>query len=193
MAKVKVLVEGYAKELKNGWKASSTVTLIEDGDKKIIVDPGINKRRLLNSLRREKLTTSDIDIVFLTHYHIDHAFLAALFENSIVMDGDIIYEGDKETEYKGKIPGTEVEVMLSPGHSHEHASLLLETDKGRVVIAGDVFWWMENEKQDTSDPNELLKRDDPFVKNKKEIVRSRKKLLKRADWIIPGHGKMFRV
>lgn len=32
MAKVKVLIEGYAKETKNGWLASSTTTLIEDSD-----------------------------------------------------------------------------------------------------------------------------------------------------------------
>jgi len=41
MAKVKVLIEGYAKKTKDGWLASSTATLIKDDDKNIIVDPGV--------------------------------------------------------------------------------------------------------------------------------------------------------
>lgn len=30
MAEIKVLIEGYAKEIKNGWMASSTVTLVKN-------------------------------------------------------------------------------------------------------------------------------------------------------------------
>ncbi len=37
MNKIKVLIQGYAKEIKNGWLASSTVTLIQSNDKNIIV------------------------------------------------------------------------------------------------------------------------------------------------------------
>ena len=91
MAKVKVLIEGYAKETKNGWLASSTVTLIEDGKKKIITDPGINKKLLLERLKKEGFTPKDIDIVFLTHYHPDHSFLAAIFEKGSYLDIAMLY------------------------------------------------------------------------------------------------------
>ena len=56
MAKVKVLIEGYAKETDSGWLASSTTVLIEDSNKRIIVDPGINKDLLLKKLKAEGLS-----------------------------------------------------------------------------------------------------------------------------------------
>jgi hypothetical protein len=34
---------------------------------------------------------------------------------------------------------------------------------------------------------------DPYVKNEKDLKESRKKVLEIADYIIPGHGKMFKV
>ncbi len=188
MAVVKVLIEGYAKETSSGWLASSTTTLIKDGDKDIIVDPGINRKLLLRTLKQEGLTPSDVDIVFLTHYHPDHALLAAIFEKVIVVDGDTIYENDKETEYEGKIPGTNLQSIATPGHAHEHCSLLVPTDEGKVLIAGDVFWWMDDEEQKVD-----ISKDDPFVKDKKALLESRKKILEIADWIIPGHGKKFKV
>jgi glyoxylase-like metal-dependent hydrolase (beta-lactamase superfamily II) len=42
---------------------------------------------------------------------------------------------------------------------------------------------------------EINKIDDshPVELNMKELIKSRKKLLKLADYIIPGHGKMFMV
>jgi len=38
-----------------------------------------------------------------------------------------------------------------------------------------------------------MNRKDPFVKDKVALMNSRKKLLEIADYIIPGHGKMFKV
>ena len=189
--KVTTLIEGYAKETDGGWLASSSTVLIKDSGKNVIVDPGINRALLLKKLADAGLTVADIDVVFMTHYHPDHNFLTAIFEKALVLDGDMIYEGDKETPYKGKIPGTEIEVLPTPGHAHEHCSLLAHTDEGDVVVAADVFWWMDNEDQKVDDYATLVNRQDPFVKDEKALVESRKKVLQIADWIIPGHGKMF--
>jgi len=191
MAEVKVLIEGYAREIDNGWLASSSTVLIKDGSKKIIVDPGINKDLLLKKLKAEDLSPDDIDIVFMTHYHPDHVFLAPIFEKAIVVDGDTIYEKDKETEYEGKVPGTDLKVISSPGHAHEHCALLVKTEKGKIVVAGDVFWWADEEEQKI-DKQSLLKHKDPYVKDKKVLRESREKILNLADYIIPGHGKMFK-
>ena len=54
MAQVKVLIEGYAKQLKNGWVASSTTCLVEAENKKIVTDPGCNRKKLLDALKKEK-------------------------------------------------------------------------------------------------------------------------------------------
>ena len=192
MSKVKVLIEGYAKKTKDGWLASSSTTLIEDSGKKVIVDPGINRKLLLEKLREQGLTPNDIDVVFMTHYHPDHMFLASMFEKAVVVDGDTVYEKDNETGYEGKVPGTNLEVILTPGHAHEHAALLAPTEKGKIVVAADVFWWTDEEEQQTVNGEALINKEDPFTKDWKALKESRKKVLKIADWIIPGHGKMFR-
>lgn len=193
MTKLNVIIEGYAKEIKGGWKATSTTVFLESNKKKIIVDPGIHKVLLLDELKKKDIKQEDIDIVFITHYHPDHAYLASLFEKSYLIDGDTIFKGDIETGYKEQIPETEIKVIPTPGHSYEHCSLLVGTKKGSIVIAGDVFWWMDNEKQDVTSINNLLGRDDPFAVDKKELLTSREKILKQADFVIPGHGEMFKV
>lgn len=192
MSKVKVLIEGYAKKTKEGWLASSSTTLIEDSGRKVIVDPGINRELLLEKLRAEGLTPNDIDIVFMTHYHPDHMFLTSMFEKAVVVDGDTVYKKDDETGYEGKVSGTNLEVVLTPGHAHEHAVLVANTDKGKIVVAADVFWWNDQEKQQTDDVETLINKEDPFTKDWEALKASRRKVLELADWIIPGHGKMFR-
>jgi len=77
-------------------------------------------------------------------------------------------------------------------HAHEHVSLLINTEKGKVCIAGDLWWWKDEDKQKIDIKN-LLSLKDPFVKDKKALLKSRKKILRSADIIIPGHGKMFKV
>ena len=77
MAEVKVLIEGYttADSTESGEeKTCPTITLIKDGDNKIIVDPGVldSQKILVDKLREEGLSVNDINIVFITHSHIDH-------------------------------------------------------------------------------------------------------------------------
>jgi glyoxylase-like metal-dependent hydrolase (beta-lactamase superfamily II) len=190
MAEVVVMIEGYAKPLKNGWLANSSVVLIKSNGKKIIVDPGFDKEKLLNALKKEKLKTSDIDFVFLTHGHIDHSLLAGIFENAKIIDELYVYQKDVITRHYGVIPGTDLKVIRTPGHMEEHCSLIVKTEKGVYAVAGDVFWWLEKENQevDINNPDK-----DPEHMNIKKLIASRKKLLELADYIIPGHGKMFKV
>jgi len=191
MARVKVLVEGYAHECKGYYKATCTSVLIEDSGKKIIVDPGCNEGLLLSALEKEGLTPKSIDLIFLSHYHVDHVLNLRLFPGKDVLDGDTIYRGDKEFSFKEKIPKTNIEIIETPGHAHEHATPLVRTKEGIIAIAGDLWWW-EDGKQNTN-TKALLSLKDPFVKDEEALLKSRKMILKKADFIIPGHGKMFRV
>ncbi len=196
MAKVKVLIQGYARETKRGWLANSTVVFIQSNGKNIIVDPGCNRERLLKALSDNNLKTSDIDYVFLTHGHVDHALLAGIFENATIIDELYIYEkdiinkhGGVIPEHGGIIPGTDLKVIRTPGHKEEHCSLIVKTKEGVYAVAGDVFWWLDNEKQKIK----IDKPDnDPEHMDIKKLIESRKKLLEIADYIIPGHGKMFK-
>lgn len=192
MAELKLLIKGYARITKNGYRASSATVLVRDSGKIILVDPGCNEVRLLSSLRKEKIKPRDIDYIFLTHFHLDHILNIRLFPKATILDVDTIYKADRGEVFKKFVPGTKVEVVPTPGHAYEHGALIVSTAKGKVVIAGDVFWWQDGEKQ-ALDYKSLINKPDPFVKNKKQLVASRTLLLKNADWIIPGHGKIFKV
>lgn len=193
MSEVKVLIEGYARPAKGGYIASPSTILIKDSGKLILVDPGANSKLLSQRLAQEKLKPSDIDIIFLTHYHPDHILNIRLFPQADIYDGNTIYRGDREIIYDGKtIPGTAVKVIATPGHAHEHASLLVKTKEGIYAVAGDVFWW-EDGQEPAMDKKSLLRLTDEFVKDKVALRKSRRKLLKLADFIIPGHGKKFEV
>ena len=192
MAKVKVLIEGYAKKLEKGFVANSTSCLITTGDKKIITDPGCNREKLLTALKKEDLTTDDIDYVFLSHCHPDHILLAGIFERAkyVTFDANLIYDKDLMLEFDKNVLGDDIKIIETPGHVLEHLSLLVNTPEGKVAIAGDVIWWLDDEKQVVN----INQKDHSQAKgmNMNDLVASRKKLLEVADWIIPGHGKMFR-
>ncbi|MBU1118866.1 MBL fold metallo-hydrolase [Patescibacteria group bacterium] len=193
MAKIKVLIEGYAKPLDKGWKASCTTCLITTNDKKIITDPGCNRVKLLEALAAEDLNIGDIDYVFLSHRHPDHILLAGLFENAkyVTFDGNMMYNKDVLLEFDKHCLGSDIEIVATPGHVNEHLSLIVDTSEGKVAIAGDVIWWLDSEEQNfdlhQKDHNQAVDL------NMDTLVESRKKLLKMADYIIPGHGKRFKV
>jgi glyoxylase-like metal-dependent hydrolase (beta-lactamase superfamily II) len=194
MAIVKVLIEGYAREEGDIEEASSTTTLIKENDLNIIVDPGMNRSLLLESLKKEKLSIKDVNYVILTHTHIDHCILAGVFEKAIILDDSSSYSFDGKIKgHAGKVPGTEIRIIKTPGHDQFHSSVIIDTeDLGKVIVAGDVFWWQDDEEQKT-DEKGLMNHKDPYMKNEKQLIESRKKLLEIADYIIPGHGKMFKV
>lgn len=193
MATVKVLIEGYAKKLETGWVASSTTCLITSGDKKIITDPGCNRQRLLEALGKEGLTTHDIDYVFLSHCHPDHILLAGIFEKAkhVTYDGNLMYDSDTLSQFDNHFLGEDITIIETPGHVLEHLSLIVNTDQGNIAIAGDVIWWLDGEKQ----MFDLNQADHSQARgmNMEALVESRKKLLAVADYVIPGHGKMFKV
>jgi glyoxylase-like metal-dependent hydrolase (beta-lactamase superfamily II) len=191
VAKVDVLIEGYAREVPGGWLASGTTTLIESLGKLVIVDPGTNRQRLLAELSERKLTPENMDFVFMTHYHPDHNLLTGIFPKAIVYDDTLFYDGDRQTDHEGTIAETDIRILKTPGHESFHGSLIVPSSAGTVVVAGDVFWWSESEGQIT-DQRSLLGHKDPFVKDEAALLTSRKEILAIADWIIPGHGKMFR-
>ncbi|MCX6803973.1 MAG: MBL fold metallo-hydrolase [Candidatus Diapherotrites archaeon] len=191
MAVVKILVEGYARQKKGYFEATCSTVLVEADGKKILVDPGCNEALLLDALKKEGLSQKDIDYIFITHYHVDHWLNVRLFLHVDVLDGNTIYRGDKEISFSGVLPGTNIEVVSTPGHAYEETTLFVSTKEGIVAIAEDLFWWEDGLQK--NDYNSLLNNEDQFMKNKEQLLASRKLVLKKADFVIPGHGKMFKV
>lgn len=188
MSKVEILVQGYVRKEGRGERGSSSAVLVQEKELNIIVDPGLAREPLATGLQKVGLKPEDIHYVLLTHYHPDHAFGAAWFPRAKIIDYESIYEGDLVAKHDGFVPGTELAIIHTPGHSAEHCSLTVPTDKGMVVVAGDVFWWYENEEQ-TLD----IKRSDPYAQDQAGLQASRAKVLKLADFLIPGHGRVMKV
>lgn len=193
-ARIKILIEGYARKKGDEEFASSTAVLIKEKGVNIIVDPGMDRKKLQDALLKERIEPNNINYVILTHYHLDHTLLAGIFANAQIIDFEGIYSWDgKIKNHGGMVPGTDVKIIKTPGHDPFHCAVLIKTDDwGSVVIAADVFWWQDDEEQKT-DEESLMTREDPYMKNKGELTESRKKILAVADYIIPGHGKVFKI
>lgn len=192
MNKVTVLVEGYAHSGENGsYIASPSTTLITAQSLRILVDPGTNRSKLEAALEENHVKKGDIDFIYLSHYHPDHWLNVNLFPDVDIYDGTTQWSDDKEIFYEKCIPHTDIQILLTPGHSPEHSSLLVNTAEGVVCIAQDVFWW-EDGKQKSDTVEDLLQLEDPFATDKEALLSSRKLILEHADIIIPGHGKMFK-
>lgn len=193
MTQVKILVKGYA-DKKTG-KASSSCVLIQENGINIIVDPGMDRKRLLAGLKKESLKPSDINYVIISHTHIDHCGLMAIFENAKIIDTEAVYSFDggfKEQDISKTILGDNIKIIKTPGHDPLHCSVLVKTKKGTVIVAEDVIWWWDQEEQ-KNDYESIINRKDPYEKDHKKLIESRKKVLKLADWVIPGHGTIFRT
>jgi glyoxylase-like metal-dependent hydrolase (beta-lactamase superfamily II) len=175
------------------WVANSTCCLVTTDNAKIVTDPGCNREKLLAALTKEKLSPNDIDFVFLSHQHPDHILLAGLFEKAkfITFDTNLMYHKDTLVPWEIHTLGKDIEIIETPGHVLEHISLIVTTPKGKIGIAGYAIWWLENEKQ----VFDLHQKDHSNAKgmDMKELVKSRKILIQMSDYIIPGHGKMFKV
>ncbi|MFH2136089.1 MAG: MBL fold metallo-hydrolase [Patescibacteria group bacterium] len=185
MAEVKVLLVGYFKWVKkNVCRASSTVTLILDGKEKIIVDTGnlIDEKKILAALRKNKIKPRDITTVVNTHRHSDHIGCNFLFKKAKLVSSEEIQDDDKFTLITPQdfFLTTNVKIIQTPGHTSSDCSIFIKTKNGNVAVVGDLFW-------------KGLKDKLAFVEDKKMHQVSRGKILKMADWIVPGHGNIFKV
>jgi len=180
MTKVEILLPGYYLPGESGARVCATVTLIRDNGLNIVVDPGTlpNPALLLGELAKRGLSPGDIGMVFITHGHTDHFRNAGLFPEARLLDSWGLWAGDR-WQAGGIGLGGNIEILSTPGHSVDSLTLLVQTGSGRVAVCGDVFWAKDYPPAD------------PFATNKKLLVKSRKKILAVADFIIPGHGDIF--
>lgn len=199
MAEIKVLLDGYHKNEDDRLFLSSTVTLIKSEGKNILVDTGHLwvKDDLIKSLKNEKLKPQEIDILVLTHTHLDHTLNSYLFDNAkIITKFAQNYPGQQheigESSFKridisdGQKLTKDIEYLITPGHSIDGITLLVQTKYGVVAVAGDAIssevW-----------ANENLKPNPGWVYSMELFDKSRTEILAKADFVVPGHGKMFEV
>jgi len=73
------------------------------------------------------------------------------------------------------------QLWLTPGHSEEDASLIVDAEDG--VYALTHLWWRSDRTPEI----------DPVAPDQAILEMQRRRVLEVADVVIPGHGEAFRV
>jgi len=185
MAEVKVLIPGWTtadSEEAEKESTCATITLIKDKNIIMVVDPGIleSQQILIDALKKQGLSIDDVNIVCLTHSHIDHYRNIGMFPEAKTLEFYGLWHEDTVEEWKEQFTPN-IKIIKTPGHDSTGISLLVKTKKGIVAVVGDVFW------------KENFPEDDSYADNKEKLKESRKKIIKLADWIVPGHADMYKV
>lgn len=187
-AEVKILIEGDSNAdtvaEAGEEKTQPTITLVRDGDIIMVVDPGIldSQQVLIDALEHENLTIDDVNYVFITHSHIDHYRNVGMFPSAKVLEYYGLWHNQTVENWSENF-SPNIQVLHTPGHDYTGLTLLVTTKEGVIAICGDVFW-RENYPYDPH--------DDAYASNPDKLRESRQTILRMADWIIPGHGKMYK-
>lgn len=180
-AEYTILTTGYT--LSTGPGVAATVSYVRDGDRHVIVDPGMvaSRDRILGPLAEMGLGPDDITDVVLSHHHPDNTMNVGLFGRARVHDHKAIYENDQWTDRdaEGFELAPSLKLIRTPGHSPEDITLLAGTAEGVVAFVGDL-WWR---------PNGPV--EDPVAPDQGELRASRLRVLAAVDVIVPGHGGAF--
>ncbi len=185
--KVVVIQEGYIiRERNTVLDASSTVTMVESGRRRLVVDTGAPQRcsDLRGALSRLGLRARDFGHVVNTHLHVDHCGCNELFSAALMCAhkaespplGILVLDDELFL-----MPG--VTVLHTPGHTPGSISVLVEADR-RYAICGDAIPTKAN--YDSHSP--------PFINvDRRLALKSMDALLAWADMVVPGHGGPFEV
>jgi len=173
-----LLHAGYAADA-----VASSVSLVLDGSAVIVVDPGMvaSTDLILAPLRVLGLEPDDVTHVVITHHHPDHTVNIGLFGKAEVVDFWARYRGDQWIDHEGD--GYQVSeharLILTPGHTNEDLTLLVETEAG--IVACTHAWWRTDRSPEI----------DPVADDQDSLEASRARILAEADVIVPGHGEPF--
>ncbi len=161
---------------------TSSCTLVRDGARAIVVDPGMVARQadLLEPLLAVGLQPSDVTDVVLSHHHPDHCVNAGLFPGARVHDHWAVYHGSdwESVDAEGRELTPAVRLIRVPGHTAEDIALVAGTRDGIVVLTH--LWWTEDGPA-----------DDPYAPDPAVLHASRARVLAFADSVVPGHGPAF--
>ncbi|XP_040569863.1 metallo-beta-lactamase domain-containing protein 1 [Lepeophtheirus salmonis] len=193
MYNIHILSVGYSKFEKDTCLANCTSTLIKSPDINIVVDTMTpwDKDKLVRELKTHRVEPDNVDYLICTHGHSDHVGNNNLFLKAKHIVGHCVHFKDVfettpffENNGEFKIDGDNLKVFGTPGHTMDSISVKVQTKEGVVVIAGDTF-----EKEDDENIWEHLAASE----NPDEQRKSRDYIRKMADYIVPGHGNIFKV
>ena len=200
-----VLHNGYSEMIPNQssslsiMKANCTCTLIRNSNYSVIVDTmtpwdGI---KIKDSLKKYNLMPDMIDFVISTHGHADHVGNNNLFLNAKHIVGFSISKNDNFYLHPFEegisyfigddVDDNRIEITPTPGHTMDSISVIVNTEEyKKVVVAGDLF----EKEEDLKNPAIWV---DAGSEDKKIQEYHRLRMLDVGDYIVPGHGAMFKV
>jgi len=184
MADAKVLLEGFTNSDKRALgeeeESRPTMTLIKDDDFIILSDPGVvsDQQIIADALAKENLKIEDITHIFITHSHLDHYRNVGMFPKAKVVEYFGIWDGGHVIDRPKKLTEN-IEIVETPGHNSNSITMLVDTDKGKIAIVGDLWW------------SERGPKNDPYASRPDKLIESRAMIKKIANFVIPGHGPMF--
>ncbi|WP_411104320.1 MBL fold metallo-hydrolase [Streptomyces sp. cmx-4-9] len=175
------MTTGYT--LSTGPGVAATVSYVTDGDRHVIVDPGMvaGRDRILGPLAALGLGADDITDVVLSHHHPDNTMNVGLFGRARVHDHHAVYQDDQWTDRdaEGYELTPSLRLIRTPGHSREDITLLAGTETEVVAFVGDLWWRPDGPAED------------PVAPDAGALHASRLRVLAAADRIVPGHGPAF--
>jgi glyoxylase-like metal-dependent hydrolase (beta-lactamase superfamily II) len=163
--RVEVLPEHRSPEAFSGyrrWASERTVvgmttfpnTVLLRGPRTIVVDPGLHLQNepVMRALQARDVAPADVELVVLTHAHLDHAGACADLPAPVV-----VHELEAASPHWDAVRGVLERLPLTllqgdegelspglrwartPGHCDGHISLCVETREGAVVLCGDTI------------------------------------------------------
>lgn len=207
--KVDVLFQGFPGKSSRGFLGWSSCCLIrQPGEAPILYDTaGFNERyKLVEKLSRLGVQPEEIGIIFLSHFHFDHAVNFALFPKAICYlheeevshirenghrDWCIPLEMFPALERSGRLEiltGSQGQVggitwLHTPGHTPGLYSLLLECHGEKWALVSDTI---KNEQ-------ELLTGQVAMSWDEQLSRKSIHQIKEWADIIVPGHDRLLRL
>lgn len=164
------------------------------------------EQEIVNALKKVNITPEQIDIVIHTHLHFDHSGNDELFKNaSFIVQRDEIpwaltpppygmwyyrefsfhFQNvlDRVKAIEGDVRITKgIEVWKLGGHTPGSMAVVVDTDIGRVALAGDVA---------VSYRNLEFRWPGGFFCNIEQVIRAYDRLLKETDIVVPSHDWEF--
>lgn len=179
-ARVDIVLQGSLTSTGGG--VASSCTLVRDGDRVIVVDPGMapGASAILGPLAELGVSPEQVTDVVLSHHHPDHTMYAGLFPAAAVHDHWAIYRGTdwEDSECGGRVVSPSVVLARTPGHTAEDLAVVIGTPDGIVVCTHS--WFNASTRVEDEDPEDA-----------DALHASRGSILSVADRIIPGHGPAF--
>ncbi|WP_337998279.1 MBL fold metallo-hydrolase [Oleispirillum naphthae] len=205
--KITPLFQGFPGKMTTGYLGWSSVVLFEQDGRKVLFDTGgIDKRvDLCRDLHAVGVSEDEIDILVVSHFHVDHVYNFDYFRNAEILlhVNEIAYAEEGKDPWQpsymldaikrtGRLRGIEDGSMVIPGltalhlpgHTPGCIGLAAQADDGTLTVAtGDAVKTLA----------EMATGRAPMTIDAEATLKSVKRVRALASTVIPGHDRMLRI